>query len=231
MILEVIATNASEAKMAEQSGADRIELITTMLEGGLTPSYGCIEEVVNAVSIPVQVMVRPHSMSFSYNDADLRTMCKDVQMIKRLGATGVVVGMLNSEKEIDTKSLERILEVAGELDITFHRAFDEVKDQEEALTTLKQYPQIKRILTSGGKQSAWEALGRIEHLVSLTQHSSLTIMAGSGLKVDTIQEFVARTGVKEVHFGTGVRRNQQALEPIDPERVRRLKSRIQQMRS
>ncbi|GAF06262.1 cytoplasmic copper homeostasis protein cutC [Paenibacillus pini JCM 16418] len=38
MKLEVIATNLSDALLAQNNGADRIELVTGILEGGLTPS-------------------------------------------------------------------------------------------------------------------------------------------------------------------------------------------------
>ncbi|UFJ39568.1 copper homeostasis protein CutC [Brevibacillus humidisoli] len=219
MILEVIATTAADAKLAEQGGADRLELITGILEGGLTPSYGLIEQVVQAVSIPVNVMIRPHSQSFCYDGADVRTMISDVKAAKQLGAAGIVIGALNKAGQIDRNTLEALLAEADGLDVTFHRAFDEAVDQLESLQLLRGYPQIRRILTSGGKKSALDAIDRLKQLVDLTRDTHLTIMAGSGLKVDTITPFLQQTGVTEVHFGTGVRVDQQALKPVDPGRV------------
>ena len=69
VLLEVIATTVADARLAAQAGANRLELVTAMGEGGLTPSLGLIEAVVAAVTIPVNVIVRPHSRSFVY-DAD-----------------------------------------------------------------------------------------------------------------------------------------------------------------
>lgn len=82
MIIEVIADTVEDAIIAEQAGANRIELITGVAEGGLTPSYGIIEAVCKAVSIPVYVMIRPHSRSFSYSNTELNSMVKDIQICK-----------------------------------------------------------------------------------------------------------------------------------------------------
>lgn len=71
-VLEVIAVNVEDAKAAEEGGADRIELVSAMSEGGLTPSYGFMEQVLSQVSIPVYVMIRPHSRSFRYSADDIR---------------------------------------------------------------------------------------------------------------------------------------------------------------
>jgi copper homeostasis protein len=219
VVLEVIATCVADAKMAERSGADRIELISGILEGGLTPSYGLVKEVVRSVSIPVNVIVRPHSRSFCYDRDDVLTMVSDIRAIKQLGASGIVIGMLNENRRIDVGTLRVLLSEAADLDVTFHRAFDEVDDQFEALNDLLSFSQIRRILTSGGKPSAVDAADRIKKLVRLTENTHLGIMAGSGLNLGNIRDFVAYTRVREVHFGSGVRVNQQPLELIDPEKV------------
>ncbi|MFC7442004.1 copper homeostasis protein CutC [Laceyella putida] len=224
MRLEVIATDLTDAKLADQHGADRIELVTGMAEGGLTPSHGLIEEVVERVSIPAYVMIRPHSRSFCYNRDDLDTMIKDIHAVKRLGAPGVVLGALTEEKTIDEAALQSLLEAAEGLDVTFHRAFDEVKDQEAALETLLCYPQVTRVLTSGGKKSALDAVPQLAKLVRMTRGTHLTILAGSGLTVESLPAFVEQTGVLEVHFGSGVRVNGKSLEPIDPAKITELKA-------
>jgi copper homeostasis protein len=224
MRIEVIATDLTDAKLADQHGADRIELVTGMAEGGLTPSYGLIEEVVRRVMIPAYVMIRPQSRSFCYSRDDLDTMIKDIQTVKRLGAPGVVLGALTKEKTIDETALSLLLEAAEGLDITFHRAFDEVADQEAALKVLLRYPQVTRVLTSGGKRSALDAVPQMAKLVRLAEGTHLTILAGSGLTVESLPAFSAQTGVKEVHFGSGVRVGGKSLAPIDPVKLEALKA-------
>ncbi|MBW7461753.1 copper homeostasis protein CutC, partial [Paenibacillus sepulcri] len=126
MILEVIATCVQDAILAEQSGADRIELITAITEGGLTPGIGMIEQVADTVSIPVNVMVRPHSRSFNYDTYDLDAIVAEIKAIASTRAAGIVFGSLTGEGRIDEHGLERVLAAAGRLDVTYHRAFDEL---------------------------------------------------------------------------------------------------------
>ncbi|WP_338042318.1 copper homeostasis protein CutC [Paenibacillus alba] len=224
MLLEVIATTVRDAVLAEQSGADRIELITGILEGGLTPSYGLIDEVVHSTTIPVQVMIRPHSQSFCYDQRDLSVMIKDIQTVKRIGAYGIVLGALTSERRIDHETLRRLLDEAEGLSVTFHRAFDEVSNLEKALEELLAYSQIDRVLTSGGKPNVLDAQEEIRQLVKQTAPSHLRILAGSGLTVSAIPAFLQATGVKEIHFGRGVRMNNNPLDEIDTGKIKNIKN-------
>ena len=220
MILEVIATSVLDAKLAQEHGADRIELISGIVEGGVTPSIGLIEQVVKAVDIPVNVMLRPHANGFRYDGDDLGVMARDAGIIREIGAAGIVMGMLDERGEIDTSALEMLLNETGKLAVTFHRAFDELQDRRSALELLSRYPAIRKILTSGGKPSVLDAKEEIAELTKLSEGRSLAILAGSGLGVETLDEFIRQTQVREVHMGTGVRRNGRALEPIDPDKLR-----------
>jgi copper homeostasis protein len=219
MILEVIATTLTDAVLAEQGGADRIELITGFAEGGLTPSQGLIEAVVGSVHIPVQVMIRPHSQSFTYNEADIRTMLTDIRTVKKAGARGIVIGALTEANRIDVDIMHRLLAEAEELDVTFHRAFDEVENQVEALGLLSQFPQIRRVLTSGGTAPAPQAMPQIKRLVEASLQYNIDILAGYGLAREGLEAFIEHTGVREVHFGSAVRENGKSTAPVDIERV------------
>jgi len=222
MKLEVIATCVQDALAAEAGGADRLELITAVTEGGLTPGIGMIESVVGAVRIPVHVMVRPHSRSFVYDDYDLDTMAAEIEAISVVGAAGVVLGALSCNGTIDERALEKLLARTGEMSVTFHRAFDELADQLAGLRVLSRYPQVNRVLTSGGLKPAVEAVDQIRKLVEETTGSGLTVLAGHGLTVEGIRHFVRQTGVTEVHFGSAVRLNRSGLAPIDPAQLRLL---------
>jgi copper homeostasis protein len=222
MILEVIATCVQDAVTAEDNGADRIELVTSITEGGLTPGIGMIEQVVRTVNIPVHVMVRPHSRSFIYDRYDVETMATEIKAISSIGAAGIVLGVLTKDRRIDERSLETLLSFAGVMNVTFHRAFDELEDQIAGLRVLKHYPQITRVLTSGGIKPAVEAVPEIRRLVKETDGSALTILAGHGLTVEGIKAFIEQTRVTEVHFGSAVRSNRSGLEPIDCSRLRTL---------
>ncbi|CAM3946584.1 copper homeostasis protein CutC [Paenibacillus alkaliterrae] len=202
--LEVIAMSVSDALAAEAGGANRIELVSALSEGGLTPSIGLIERTLDAVSIDVQVMIRPHSRSFVYSEDDLETMLADIRSVRRLGRAGIVMGCLTDERLIDETALKLLLDEAGEMDITFHRAFDATPNLDEAFCTLMRYPSIKRVLTSAGQPSVLHAAGQLWRLQRLSTHSSIEIMAGSGLSIPSLPAFLQASQVREVHFGSGV---------------------------
>lgn len=224
ILLEVIGTTVQEVKEAALHGADRIELITAFSEGGLTPSLGLIEEAVASVSIPVNVMVRPHSRSFVYDKDDQATILRDIRLIQGTGANAIVFGALTPEGKVDAELLERVLDAAGDMPLTFHRAIDQSIDLLQALDVLLAYPRVTTVLTSGGEPSALHGLARIQAMVRRAAGSSLEILAGSGLTAETVVEFARTAGVKQVHFGSNVRIGGHALAPIDPERLRALRS-------
>ena len=226
VLLEVIATTVADARLAAQAGADRLELITAMGEGGLTPSLGLIEAVVETVSIPVNVIVRPHSRSFVYDADDHAVMLRDVRAVKAAGANGVVIGMLNPRGDIDREQLSRAIDAADGLAITFHRAFDEVRDQRRALDVLLGFDAVTNVLTSGGKPSVLDAEATIRDLVREASGSHCTVLAGAGLTVDAVAGFVNRTQVQAVHFGSGVRVGGNGLAQIDIDKVARVRAQL-----
>lgn len=226
MILEVIATCAEDAVVAEAHGADRLELVTAITEGGLTPGIGLVRQVVKSVNIPVHVMVRPHSRSFLYSEADIRTMEEEARAIEDAGAAGIVFGALTADRRIDEPALARILAVSGGMNVTFHRAFDELHSLSEGLYTLLKYPRVNRLLTSGGPLPAPQAASQIRQLVELAHGSSLVILAGYGLTLESVDRFIEETKVSEVHFGSDIRFGRKGLSPIDPDRLSTLSNRL-----
>ena len=92
-MLEIIATTVQDALIIAEGGADRIELVSALSEGGLTPSYGLMRQAINAANIPVNVMIRPHSAGFVYDEADLLCMIEDIKQARASGANGVVFGI------------------------------------------------------------------------------------------------------------------------------------------
>lgn len=224
MKLEIIATSLQDALAAEQAGADRLELCSALTEGGLTPSLGLIEAVVEGVSIPVHVIVRPHSRTFNYDEADMQVMLADIHHIRQTKAAGIVIGVLDEKNRVDTVNLKRLLDASGNLNITFHRAFDEIENQLGAIEIIGDFPQIQRILTSGGQAPAPKSKEKIRSLVDKTKNTSVTILAGNGMSPEGLSEFIEATGVTEVHFGSAVRQQQSFQYSINPDVIASIKS-------
>lgn len=204
-MLEVIAETVGDAIAAEAGGADRIELVAALSEGGLTPSLGMAERVLQAVAIPVHVMIRPHSRSFVYDCNELLAMRRDMEALRKAGAHGFVLGTLSGNRSIDKHALQLLLEAADGASVTFHRAFDELPDLEAGLAELAEFKAVNRVLSSGGKPGIGTALKEIKRLRAAAQKLGIVLMPGGGIKVESIIPFVRETGVSEIHMGTGVR--------------------------
>jgi len=199
-MLEIIASTVEEAVAAEQAGADRIELVSALSEGGLTPSYGLIRQVVSTVEIPVHVLVRPHSKSFVYSKSDEETIITDIDLIRELGAAGIVVGSLTADGRVDEGFLGRIIKHKGELSLTFHRAIDSSRD--EAAEVLADFPEVDRILTSGGQATALEGKETIARLIA--DYPDLIILPGSGITLENAEALLEATKASELHVGSAV---------------------------
>lgn len=228
MMLEIIASSLPDAIAAEYAGADRLELCAALSEGGLTPSLGLIEAVVQGVDIPVHVIVRPHSRTFQYDEEDIAVMLRDIRHIKSAGAAGIVIGALDENNKVNTEVISRLLAESGEMNITFHRAFDEIDDQLEALEVIATFPQIQRILTSGGLAPAPESAEQLKKLVDKSKDTSIQILAGNGMSPETLLPLIMATGLKEVHFGSAVRINRSFMYPVDETVISAIKSTLQQ---
>ncbi|MGG4267220.1 copper homeostasis protein CutC [Peribacillus simplex] len=220
MYIEFIATTIEDAIIIEESGADRIELVSSLAEGGLTPSHALIEAVVNSVKIPVNVMVRPHSQSFCYSQNDLEIMKKDIQIIRSLGANGVVFGALNEKNEINRLYLEELMTVCEGLEITFHRAIDDTHDPVLSAEMLAQYPEITTILTSGGHGDLPARMQTIQQMKRVC--GDIAILVGSGLNKDNILSIHSELHTGYYHFGTAVRKNNSIIEGVTLEKAKEI---------
>ncbi|EGO65851.1 copper homeostasis protein CutC [Acetonema longum] len=219
-MIEIIATTIEDAKRIEAFGASRIELISAMSEGGLTPSYGLIKTVVESVRIPVNVMIRPHAKSFVYTEAELNIMKEDIKIARQLKANGVVLGVLDENNAVDEKSLAELLETCSGLDVTFHRAIDELRNPVKGIKVLAEYPEITTVLTSGGKGDIQENLAVIKEMVE--NAGKIRVLVGGGLNFENIGRIVTETGAPEYHFGTAIRDNSSAYGGINEEKLKSL---------
>ena len=217
-MLEIIGMSVEDAKAIEYCGANRIELVSALTEGGLTPSFSMIEKVINSVNIPVNVMIRNHAKSFRYSGYDLEVMQKDIEIVKSLGANGVVLGLLDDNKKIDTDGLEKLLEAVSDIDVTFHKAIDETNVL-ESVNVLNKYDKITNILTAGGVKSILENTNDIK---SMIKNSKANILLGGGLNFDNIENIKKLTHATYFHFGTAVRINKSPFGEIDTNKLSQL---------
>jgi len=184
--------------MAGKYGFKRIELCSALSEGGLTPSYGLIEQCAMHSSAEVHAMIRPVGGGFCYTGEELEVMVTDIRQAKQAGAKGVVFGILDRNGKVSPDNMLLIQEArALRLETTFHRAFDQLSDAMEGMETLLRM-QFDRLLTSGLQRTAYEGIDLIEKL-QRTYGKEIQIMAGSGVNPSNAKE-IAATGITNLHF-------------------------------
>ena len=197
IILEACVDSIESALAAEAGGADRIELCAALGEGGLTPSAGTIAVARQRLAIGSHVMIRPRGGDFLYTDAEFASMQRDVEMAKRLGATGVVFGLLLPDGSIDLARTRQLTEQARPLSVTFHRAFDMTNDPKKALTDLIALG-VDRILTSGQAPTAAEGIALLTKLVKQAG-DRIVVMPGGSIDEKSLPKILKGTGASEVH--------------------------------
>ena len=197
MIIEICATTINSVINANRAGADRIELCSNYSVGGLTPPLELIKEALNISEIPINVLIRPRPGNFIYNDDEINIMKNDIISIMGLGINGFVVGSIKSNGDIDNDFINEVRGLTDTLDLTFHRAFDYLNNQNESIDILINRG-FSRILCSGNQNDAIEG---IENLISFNKYSNngIVIMPGGGISKENCLEF-KNAGFKEIHL-------------------------------
>lgn len=201
MLLEICANSFKSAKNAQKAGAHRIELCQELAAGGLTPSYGLLKKVIAELTIPIFVLIRPRSGDFVYTEPEFDIMKQDISLCKKLGAQGIVSGVLNKNKSIDVVRTKELVELSRPLPFTFHRAFDELDNPIQGLNQLIQLG-VDRVLTSGRESSAVDGLPLLTKL-NETARGRLTILPGGGINAENAVDFKVK-GFTEIHASASV---------------------------
>jgi copper homeostasis protein len=197
MIVEIACNNFQSCRNAEQSGADRIELIENLKEGGCTPSYGMIKKVKSVISIPIYVMIRPRGGDFVYSQEEIEIMHADITLCKKLNVDGIVFGVLTKEGKINLEACADLLETWGSNRATFHRALDRTIDIEKSMEDIINLG-FERVLTSGGHKNVTEGK---EIIQSLQQKFGvqIIIMPGAGVTPENAKEISVFCDTQEIH--------------------------------
>lgn len=195
--MEVCVDNIESVISADKGGAMRIELCSSLVEGGLTPSVGFLRVAKANTQIPIFVMIRPRGGNFVYSDDEVLIMAEDIQILKQNGADGFVLGLLTETGEVDKVNCELLLSYTGGLPTTFHRAFDEVAYPFKSLEDVISLG-FKRILTSGLKATALEGLPVIKELIKAAKQR-IIIMPGSGVNKENVL-MILQVFIYDYHF-------------------------------
>jgi copper homeostasis protein len=236
-VLEIAVFNIQSAAFATQAGADRIELCENPADGGTTPSYGTLKTAREKIAIPVFPIIRPRGGDFCYGDDEYNVMKEDIQLCKRLGFEGIVIGILNIDGSIDTTRTKYLVDLAYPMEVTFHRAFDRAKDPLQSLEDIINCG-CQRILTSGQVPNAWDGKELIKELIQQA-NERIIIMPGSGVRSNNIKEIANFTGAIDLHSSArknipsqikfvneGMKETMQNIS-VDAEEIKKMKEALQ----
>lgn len=212
ILLEICCGSLEDALAAAAGGADRIELNSALYLGGLTPSMATLLAVRESCPIPVIAMVRPRGGGFCYPESTYRLMLREAELLLKNGADGLAFGFLHEDRSLQVERTRAFVELIHSYgrEAVFHRAIDCVPDQEQVMDALITCG-VDRVLTSGGRATAWEGREQIARLQK-QYGQEMQILPGSGLRKENAVEFVRQTGVGQIHSscrgwekdGTGV---------------------------
>lgn len=197
-LLECATDSVESALAAKKGGADRLELCANLIIGGTTPTLALFDEVRSLSDIPLYILIRPRFGDFLYSDYEANVICREIEMFRKAGAEGVVIGSLKEDGTLNTEHMKRFMEAAQGMSVTLHRAFDMSADP---IATLKQAKElgVNTILTSGQAKSSLEGMDLYEKLLQ-EANDDITILAGGGINASTIEKLMQSTSLKAFHM-------------------------------
>ena len=165
-IVEICCGSYYDAKQAALGGAERIELNSALMLGGLTPTTATLRMVKRDFSkLKVITMVRPRGAGFCYSPEDFEVMEAECKELLENGADGIAFGCLREDASLDQEKMRRMTDLIKSMgrEAVFHRAFDCSADPFAATEQLISMG-IDRILTSGLKPKAMEGAELLKKL-------------------------------------------------------------------
>jgi copper homeostasis protein len=194
--VEICLETVQSLRAAKAGGADRVELCASLAVGGLTPSPGMMRFAAE-IGVPARVLMRPRGGTFTYDADEIAVIERDIAAVRSFGLAGVVVGAGHEDGRLDREVLARLVERAGGLGLTLHRAFDLTPDPFEALELAIQLG-FDRILTSGQADTAAQGAPLLARLVAAAD-GRIGILAACGIDAANAPALIAATHVPEVH--------------------------------
>ena len=197
MIKEACVESFKKALEAQSNGANRIELCENLAVGGTTPSYGTVKICLEKLNIPIFLMIRARGGNFIYSKEEIEIMKEDIKIFKELGVKGVVLGCLTFDNKIDLELTKELVDLAYPMEVTFHKAIDEINNPLDYINDLVNIG-IKRILTSGGKATAFEGKDLINKMIKKSNGRIKIVVAGKVTK-ENLNELSNLISADEFH--------------------------------
>jgi copper homeostasis protein len=213
--LEIAITSLEDALLAVEGGADSLEVLRDLPNGGLTPPVDLVRSILARVTVPINVIVRPHA-SFHYSDVEFGEILRDAGVFAQMGVASIVFGAVTADNHLDVAMIRQIAEAISPTPVTVHRALDVSTDPESALRSL--IGVVPRVLTSGPAPNAWEGRESTRQWVEQYGQHFQFVLSG-GIRLEELAELYAITSAPAYHIGGAARTGNR----VDVENVKRLR--------
>lgn len=199
-IVEICCGSYHDALEAYRGGADRIELNSALVVGGLTPTTATLKLIKSKIpQLKVICMVRPRGAGFCYTEEEFLVMEAECRELLEAGADGIAFGCLKTDATLDNEKNRHLLSLIKSYnkEAVFHRAFDCMPHPYEAMEELIAMG-VDRVLTSGLRAKAMDGIDTIRRLQEKFGHQ-IEILAGSGVNASNAKFLMEETGIHQVH--------------------------------
>ena len=197
MIIEICATSIESILNAQNAGAHRLELCENYSIGGVTPSERFFNEALKVSSLPINVLIRPKGGDFIFNDKEYDLMLNEINFFKTHNVNGFVIGFMERDRRLNSDILGEFRKITKGFELTFHRAFDFLANQEESLELLIE-KDFNKILCSGHELSAEKGIKNLRDYNKIS-NGRITIIPGGGVNLHNFQKF-KRSNFSEIHL-------------------------------
>ena len=214
MLLEICVDSLSSARAAISGGADRLELCSALLAGGLTPYTTLLQQIRKESDIQIRCLMRPRAGDFLYTREEIDMMCMQIRKLKAAGANGFVIGCLTPTGELDTDAMKPLIDAADGVGITLHRAIDVSRDPLETYFSAQKLG-IDTVLTSGAAANCKAGEAVIATLLEQQSNGGPEVLIGAGVNAAVIEYFTVKyphahafhmSGKKDMESGMHFRR-------------------------
>tara|TARA_B100001758_G_scaffold165760_1_gene143094 strand:+ start:368 stop:1000 length:633 start_codon:yes stop_codon:yes gene_type:complete len=166
ILIECCVESYDEARLAEKKGADQIEVCSDLKNDGLTPDFKLVEKIINNISIPIKIMIRPRKGNFYYSNSEMLIIKNQISFVKSIGVEHIVFGALDINNTVNINHVKKISDWSSPMKITFHKAIDASAEYFNDIDALVDTKRIDSLLTSGRSSDAESGSGTIKKVIN-----------------------------------------------------------------
>ena len=197
LCIELCASSIEALGLAKNLKINRVEVCQNLESGGLTPSVSLVKTALE-MKLRTHVLIRPRVGGFIYSNQELELIEKEISFFNDMGVGGVVIGALLPDHRINSSFLLKVKNSFPNIDITFHKAFDDTPDWQASLDTLIECG-VNRVLSSGCKNHVIKGMSTLKLMIEHAR-DRIEILPGGGLNDQNIDFFVKNIQPKWIHF-------------------------------